>query len=138
MKRILIFFILSITIYANQKDIYLNYTYKIINYHFKLKDLNKIKTPFYKPHKYVYNNEKKQTQKIEIELLSIFNNKALVIINKYINEELISTKKVWLKKNDKIENCKLIKITDTEVYFNCNNKILYKTLNIKIPKIRDK
>jgi len=112
---------------------YLNYTNKIINYYFKL-DLDNIKSPFYNPQSktivsHIKNIENKEI--IKIDLISILNNKAYIKVEKYLGDKLLTTNKKWLKLNQKIYNCKLIKLTDIKAIFKCGNKTLIKSINKK-------
>jgi len=126
-----------------QKDIYLDYTNKIINYEFNIKNINKIKSPFYEPPKFLPGpvGSKKNVRikkRVKITLLSIFENKAYIKIDEYLGEQLIRVEKRWISLNDKIYDCRLTKLTDTDAYFKCSDKTLYKTINTKIPMLRDK
>jgi len=147
MKKLLIFLtgIFSVMLFAQDQqknDVYLDYTNKVINYEFSIDDLDKIKAPFYSvaEQKIV---KKRVTQKIEvnkvvkIDLMSIFDNKAYIKINEYIGDKLIKTEKKWIKVGDKVYGCKLIKLTESDAVLKCKNKILYKTLNQKIPLLRN-
>ena len=126
-----------------QKDIYLDYTNKIIDYKFSIKNINKIKSPFYALPKFttdtVGNKKNIRIKKlVKITLLSIFEKKAYIKIEEYLGEQLINIKKRWVSLNDRIYDCRLIKLTDTDAYFKCGDKTLYKTVNAKIPMLRTK
>jgi hypothetical protein len=128
---------------SKQKDIYLEYTNKVINYEFDLKNLDKIKSPFYVVIKRSSSGKhiKKEVvvkKRIVLTLLSIFGNRAFIKTEEYLGEQLVKKQKKWIKLYDKIYNCILKKITSTDVYFKCANKTLHKTLNKKIPMLRDK
>ena len=113
---------------------YLNYTNKIINYYFKL-DLDKIESPFYnpKPRKIISNIKNIENKEIiKINLISVLNNQAYIKVEKYLGDKLITTNKKWLKLNQKIYNCKLIKLTNIKATFKCGNKILIKSINKKL------
>ena len=58
--------------------------------------------------------------------------------DEYLGEQLIKERKKWIKLYDKIYNCSLYKLTDTDAYFKCGDRVLHKTLNQKIPMLRDK
>jgi hypothetical protein len=141
---ILIGIIVSFSIAAkndSQKDIYLEYTNKVINYEFNLKNINKIKSPFYEPVKYFAvapGNNMQIKKRVKITLLSIFGDKAYIRVQEFLGEQLIKTFKKWVKLHDKIYDCKLNKLTDTDAVFKCGSKTLYKTINQKIPMLRDK
>jgi len=145
MKKIIIFLTIIITVVlANnpQKDKYLEYTNKVINYEFIIKDLDKIESPFYENKKIIFKNitknERSVKKRVKITLLSIFDNKAYVKIEEFLGEQLIKVNKKWLSKNSKIYDCKLVKLNTTDVVFKCKNKILKKSLNKKIFGLRDK
>jgi len=126
----------------NQKDIYLEYTNKIINYEFNLKHLNDIKSPFYEEVRVdtgtkTSNKSVSAKKRVMITLISIFEKKAYIRIDEYLGEQLISVYKKWIGINDKIYDCKLVKLTDTDAVFKCKDKTLYKTINKKIPTLRD-
>ncbi|AZV46961.1 hypothetical protein C3L23_06650 [Nautilia sp. PV-1] len=128
---------------ATQKDIYLDYTNKIINYEFNIKNLSKVKSPFYAPPKYFpgaqASSKNAQIKKrVKITLLSVFGNKAYIKIQEYLGEQLIKITKKWIKLNEKIYDCRLSKLTETDAVFKCKDKTLYKTINQKIPMLRDK
>ncbi|ACM92719.1 hypothetical protein NAMH_1264 [Nautilia profundicola AmH] len=127
---------------TTQKDIYLEYTNKVINYEFNIKNLSKVKSPFYEPPKFfpgTPNAKNVQIKKrVKITLLSIFENKAYIKVEEYLGEQLVSVTKKWISLNDKIYDCKLSKLTDTDAVFKCSDKTLYKTINKKIPMLRDK
>ena len=113
---------------------YLNYTNKIINYYFKL-DLDNIKSPFYNSQSkkiisHIKNIENKEI--IKIDLISILNNQAYIKIEKYLGDKLITINKKWIKLNQKIYKCKLVKLTDIKAIFKCRNKILIKSINKKL------
>jgi hypothetical protein len=136
--------IIGIFLFANsQKDVYLDYTNKIINYNFKIENLNKIKPPFYNPvlQKNVYKNEKlpkKAVKKVvKIDLLSILDKKAYIKLSEFIGGKLVKVNKKWVKRGDVVYGCKLIKLTDSDAVFKCKNKKLYKSLNQKIPLLRN-
>ncbi|GAB6073905.1 hypothetical protein [Nautilia lithotrophica] len=125
-----------------QKDIYLEYTNKVINYEFNINNLNKVKSPFYEPPKFfpgTQNSKNVQIKKrVKITLLSIFENKAYIKVEEYLGEQLVAVIKKWISINDKIYDCRLSKLTDTDAVFKCSDKTLYKTINKKIPMLRDK
>ena len=125
----------------NQKDKYLEYTNKIITFGFELKNIEKIRSPFYNVAKgikiYHNYNSAKMKKSVKITLLSILGKQAYVKIDVYLGEQLIKTNKKWIRLNDKIYDCRLIKLTYTDAYFKCGKRTLYKTINKKILKLRD-
>jgi len=126
----------------SQKDIYLEYTNKVINYEFNLNNINKVKSPFYEPPKFFpgsQNAKNIQIKKhVKITLLSIFEKEAYIKVEEYLGEQLVAVIKKWISINDKIYDCRLSKLTDTDAVFKCSDKTLYKTINQKIPMLRDK
>jgi len=143
MKKLVLFVLMIVILYANskaEKDKYIEYVNEIVNYKFFIDKINKIKSPFFNYTKNVnsVNKNIKIQKRIEIVLLSIFDNKAYIKINKYIGSQLVSSKKIWINKNKKILGCKLVKLTNTDAFFKCRKKTLHKTLNSKIFNIRNK
>jgi len=143
-KTVFIVVLLFSVLYGSdsQRDIYLEYTNKVINYEFNIKHLNDIKSPFYhRPNPVLdekTNPKAVQAKKrVMITLISIFENRAYVKIQEYLGEQLVSVKRKWITINDKIYDCMLVKLTDTDAVFKCKNKTLYKTINQKIPMLRD-
>jgi len=142
MKKIIgLLFVINLMFGLNM-DKYLNYSNSLFNYQFQLKEFDKIKEPFEPTINVVINNKKIQNVKtliraIKIDLLSIFNNKAYINIKEYLGDQLIKNYKKWVKKGDKIGNCKVSVITFEKVVFKCKNKILIKTLYIQIPQIKE-
>ncbi len=125
-----------------QKDIYLDYTNKVINYEFNLKNILKVKSPFYEIYTYTpgftsVQQNSRVKKRVKITLLSIFEKKAYIKVDEYLGEQLVATIKKWIGLNDKIHDCKLVKITDTNTVFKCAGKTLNKTINQKIPMLRD-
>ena len=149
MKKIVILLVALILWAQNQKgkekDIYLEYTNKVINYEFELENIDKIKSPFYVVIKRSTQGKKVKKgaaavvkKRIVLTLLSIFGNRAFIKTEEYLGEQLVKRQKKWIKLHDKIYNCVLNKLTNTDAYFKCANKTLHKTLNQKIPMLRDK
>ncbi len=145
-KIILLTGILGVALFATdnktQKDLYLEYTNKVINYSFKIDKLEDIKSPFYENsiNKKVVNTKKVPVKKsVKITLISIFMNKAFIRIDEYLGAQLVGSVKKWIGLNDKIYDCTLIKLTSTDAIFKCANsrKMLFKTINQKIPQLRD-
>jgi len=138
MKRFIILIFIFI-LYAKDdmnkvQNLYLNYTNKIINYYFDL-NLDKIKSPFYRPiSQSITSNIKNMKNKeiVKINLIAILNNQAYIKIEKYVGDKLITTNKRWLKLNQKIYNCKLVKLTNIKAIFKCGNKNLVKSVNKKL------
>jgi len=123
----------------SQRDIYMNYTDKIMSYGFEIPNLDKIKNPFVV---HVAKKRKNRVQKIKrkyikFSLISIFDNKVYVKIEKYLGEQLIDVKKKWIKPGDKVGECRLVKVTTTNAFFNCKGKTVKKTVNTKINMLRD-
>ena len=122
------------------------YVRGILNYHFSLDRLNYIKAPFFKEKriKIVKNVKNKKNKKnkihlenrIDIKLIAILGKKAYIKIDEYLGNAIIDENKRWVKIGDKISKCRVIKITDTDLYIKCNNRLIHKTLNTKIP-LRD-
>lgn len=139
MKKIITILIFFYIGYAKDninkvQDQYLNYTNKIINYYFKL-DLDNIKSPFYNSQsKKIVSHIKSIENKeiIKIDLISILNNQAYIKIKKYLGDKLITINKKWIKLNQKIYKCKLVKLTNIKAIFKCRNKILIKSINKKL------
>jgi len=140
MKK-LILILITIFAFAAQEE-YLDLTNKIVSYKIKLENITEIEPPFEIKRK-VLNFMPQQQQKkvirkiIKIELISIFNNKAYVLIREYLGDQLIKTTKKWIKRGDKIGECKVIKITIEKLYLKCKNKILVKSINKKIPFFKE-
>jgi len=108
MKKIILLTVLIVLMFGADdvklKNIYLDYTNKIINYEFELKDINKIKTPFYKPYtpdlnmtKNISHNQASVKKSIKLTLLSIFGNRAHIKIDTYLGEQLIKSEKKWIQ-----------------------------------------
>lgn len=126
-----------------QKDEYLDYTNKVINYEFHLPNLDSIKNPFYEPDRLVIQTKslhKKQDSKkrVKITLLAIFGSRAYIQIQEFLGEQLIKSKKEWLKLNDKIFDCVLTDLTQSTAVFKCKDGVLKKTLNRKLPMLKEK
>jgi hypothetical protein len=139
MKKVFLL-ILGIVLFASSNDEFLDYTNKLVTYNFELKNFDKIKSPFFRPKKHTFIQGKGINQNVKkivhISLLSIFNNSAYVKIEEFKGDELIKKYKRWVKKGDKIEQCKLIKIYLDKIVLKCNNHLLVKKLNEKSLKIR--
>jgi hypothetical protein len=139
MKKIL-FLIIGVFLFASVTEKYLDYTNKLVTYNFKLENIDKIKSPFYHPEKITFLNNKKFNRNIKkivhISLLSIFNNMAYIKVEEFKENALMKSYKKWVKKGDKIEQCRLINIYNDEIVLNCNKKIIKKFLNEKTLKIR--
>ena len=120
---------------------FLEYTNKIVNYNFDLKHFEDIHPPF-EPVIRIVNgkeikNNKTLVKTIKINLLSIFNNQAHFLINVYLGDQLIKSYTKWAKEGSKISKCIIRKITLDKVFLKCGNKKLIKTLNKKIPGIKE-
>jgi len=144
MKRVVSILLLGILAFGAEeksvKDLYLEYANKVISYSFKIDGLEDIKSPFYQPPsaKKVTKIKKVPVKKsVRITLLSIFMNKAYIRIDEYLGAQLVGSVKKWIGLNDKIYDCKLIKLTATDAVFKCSKRMLFKTINQKIPRLRD-
>jgi hypothetical protein len=138
MKKILIICI-GILLFASTKEEFLEYTNKLVTYHFELKNFDKIKSPFYKPKKKVtfLNKLRKSVKKVvHISLISVFDDRAYLKIEEYKGTDLVKSFKKWVKKGDKIEYCKVVSINIDKVVLKCNGKKLVKTTAKKLLKIR--
>jgi len=132
MRRLLL--ILSIVLSLRAETLtqtYLDYTNKLVNYNLMLENFDKVHSPFEKDYIIVKKKvkAKKLVKIININLLSIFNKKAYVLIQVYVGNQLIKSYKKWLKIGDKIDTCKLTKVTFTKIIFKCKDKKLVKTAN---------
>jgi hypothetical protein len=139
MRKIILFLVIGIIfLYSSEKDEYLEYTNKLVNYHFELKGFDKLKSPFYKPEKKLFINNlvKNVKEIIHISLLSVFNDLAYVKIEIFRGDELSNTYKKWVKKGEKIQNCKVKEINIDKIILQCGNQILVKTLNPKSINIK--
>jgi len=136
MKKVIsIMFFLSL--FANDVNKYIDYSHKLFNYHFDL-NLN-IKPPFEVKRitKGKINNFY-LSKRIDFELLSILNNSAYLEIKEYMGDKLIKKYKKWTKVGEKIGDCQIYKIYFNKIYFKCGNKDEIKTLDLKIPQIKEK
>jgi len=141
MKKVVTIIFLMNLLFGAGINKYLNYSNYIFNYHFKLKNFNKIKEPFESMQLQTINGKVNPNSKlnkiIKVKLLSIFNKKAYVYIQEYLGDKLINSYKKWINKGDKIGECKVSLITFEKVILKCKNKTLVKTLYTKIPKIKE-
>jgi len=138
MKKILIIFFIIGLMYAKDIDKYLNYVNELINYHFELKNFNKIKSPF--EVKIVNGktiNVLELKKSIKINLISIFNKSAYVMIRIYAGKKLVHVEKKWIKIGDKIGNCIVKNILYNKLILKCKNKQIIKTLYKKILNLKD-
>jgi len=143
MKRILISVLILSFLFAfakekNNNDMYLNYVDKVVNYNFKIKDLKKLKTPFYVPK--IYKSTMKPDNRpvkryTKLELLSILSDKAYIKVDVYLGLQLIDSYKKWLSLNQSVNDCKLIKLNFTKAVFKCNDGLLVKELNHKLKNL---
>jgi len=141
-KLIIVFGIIVSFLYSDSvTQKYLEYTNKIVNYNFDLKHFEDIHPPFEPVVKIVNGKEVKNNKvlvkTIKIHLLSIFNNQAHFLINVYLGDQLIKSYTKWVKVGSRISKCIIRKITLDKVILKCKNKILIKTLNKKIPGIKE-
>jgi hypothetical protein len=140
MKKI-IFLIISVFLFAVDEE-YLDITNKLVNYQIKLENIANINPPFEIKRAPILNfapkEEKRVVRKIiKIDLISIFNNKAYVLIREFLGEQLVKSTKKWLRVGDKIGKCRVKKITNDKLYLACPNKMLIKSLNKKIPFFKE-
>jgi len=131
-------------VYDNTTKKYMEYTNKIIGYNFDLKHFKDIHPPFesFEFMLKTVNGKKIKSNKtliktIKIKLLSIFNKKARFLIKVYLGGQLIKIYTKWVTIGSKISNCIVKKMTLDSVFLQCKNKILIKTLNKKIPGIKE-
>ena len=142
MKKLLFLIgVLVCTLFGSNNK-YLNYTSELVHYHFELKQFNKIKPPFEK--KIIINGAQKikvfsgLEKRINIKLISVFNKSAYVLINKYLGNKLIKSYKKWVKKGDVFEKYyKVKKIILDKIILEYKSKIITKTINKKIPGIKE-
>ena len=142
MKKLLFLIsVLSCTLFASNNK-YLNYTSALVHYHFKLKQFNKITPPFEK--KIIINGAQKikvssgLEKRINIKLISVFNKSAFILINKYLGNKLIKSYKKWVKKGYVFEKYyKVKKITLDQIILEYKNEIITRTINKKIPGIKE-
>ena len=142
MKKLLFLIgVLVCTLFGSNNK-YLNYTSELVHYHFELKQFNKIKPPFEK--KIIIKGAQKikvfsgLEKRINIKLISIFNKSAYILINKYLGNKLIKSYKKWVKKGDVFEKYyKVKKIILDKIILEYKSKIITKTINKKIPGIKE-
>ncbi len=140
-KIILILIIFNALLFAKDIDKYLNYSNQLLNYQFQLKGFNSIKPPF-EPEVNIINgkkvtNLKKLIKTIKVNLLSIFDKKAYVLIKIYLGNQFIKSYRKWVSVDDKIGDCKVSSIYFEKLILKCKNKTLIKSLNKKIPQIKE-
>jgi hypothetical protein len=139
MRKIL-FLIIGVLLIASTTEKFLDYTNKLVTYNFELKNIDKIKSPFYKSQKLTFLKNKKINKNVKkiihISLISIFNDMAYIKIDEFMGDELIKTYKKWVKKNDIIKKCKVENIYSDKLILKCGKKLLIKQLNTKSLKIR--
>ena len=142
-KMILLLFLIIGIVNANSvSKRYLNYANKLVNYEFDLNNFESIHAPF-EPITKIVNGKKTTASKtlvktIRTKLLSVFDNKAYFLINVYLGDQLIKSYDKWATVGSKIGNCKIKKITMDTAVLKCKDKVLVKTLNKKIPGIKEK
>jgi len=141
MRRLLL--ILSIVLSLRAETLtqtYLDYTNKLVNYNLMLENFDKVHSPFEKDYIIVKKKvkAKKLVKIIHINLLSIFDKRAYLLIQIYVGNQLIKSYKKWFKIGDKVDKCKLTKVEYNKIIFNCKNKKLVKTLNVKKLNIKEK
>ena len=141
-KTVLIIMVFVINLCAaGVTKIYLDYANKLVYYGFNLDGFDKIHAPFEPVIKIVNGKKIKETKtllkSINITLLTVFNNQAYVLIKEYVGDQLIKSYKKWVAINDNIGDCKVAKIKLSKVVLKCKNQTLVKTLNKKIPGIKE-
>jgi hypothetical protein len=137
MKKSILF--ISVMLFASINDKYLDFTNKLVTYNFELKNIDKISSPFFKVKKLTFikkNNIKNVKHFIHISLLSIFNDLAYIKVEEFKGDKLIKKYTKWVKKGDKIEQCKVDNVKIDKIILKCNNKILVKKLNKKLLNIK--
>jgi hypothetical protein len=134
MKKSILF--ISVMLFASINDKYLDYTNKLVTYNFELKNIDKISSPFFKVEKLTFIKVKNVKHFIHISLLSIFNDLAYMKVEEFKGEKLINSYKKWVKRGDKIEQCKVKSVKIGKIILKCNNKILVKKLNKKLLNIK--
>ena len=142
MKKLLFLISILVCTLFGSNNKYLNYTSELVHYHFELKQFNKIKPPFEK--KIIIKGAQKikvfsgLEKRINIKLISIFNKSAYILINKYLGNKLIKSYKKWVKKGDVFEKYyKVKKIILDKIILEYKSKIITKTINKKIPGIKE-
>ena len=132
-----------------------DYVKGILDYHFKLDKFAYIKAPFFEkkvrivnsdikndkkhkiePENSVKDNRVKLEKRTTIKLILILSNRAYVKIDEYLGNAIINETKRWVKVGDKIGKCRVLKITNTDIFIKCKREIIHKSLNIKLP-LRD-
>ena len=144
MKKIFLFLIIVfVSVLAGRDNKYLNYTNSLIHYKFELKNFDDIKAPF--EEKLILKNAQKiqshslLTKKTDVKLISVLDNSAYIKINKYTGDKLVKSYKKWVKKGDVFEKYyKVKKIKLDKIILQFKNKLIIKTLNKKIPGIKEK
>ncbi|QCI28761.1 hypothetical protein [Caminibacter pacificus] len=140
MKK-LVLFATAVLLFAQVNDQYLNYTNKLVNYQIKLKNIEKITPPFeiYRNEVVYKNNKTKKIIRrvIKVDLVSIFDNKAYVVLKEYLGSQLVSVKKKWVKVGDKIDKCVVSNITIDKLVIRCKDRKIVKSLNKKIPFFKE-
>ncbi|WP_456488725.1 hypothetical protein [Caminibacter pacificus] len=129
-----------VALYAQVNDQYLSYTNKLVNYQIKLKNIEKITPPFeiYKNEVVFKNKTKKVIRRvIKVDLVSIFDRKAYIVLKEYLGSQLVSVKKKWVKPGDKIDKCVVSQITIDKMVIRCQNRKIVKSLNKKIPFFKE-
>ncbi len=115
--RVLLIFITSIFLFASDEEIYLNYAHKILDYHFKLKNFDKIKPPFYeKPKKKIITQKPKKVElkKKEVKVKKIIKKKVVkkskkVVVVKHLKKPII-IKRFTFKVVSILEDSALIEV----------------------------
>ena len=144
MKKIVMILISALfsVVTASEIDKYLNYSNQLLNYQFELKGFNTITAPF-EPELKIVNGKRVKSVKtliktIKVDLLSIFDKRAYVLIKEYLGDQLVKRYRKWIKTGDKIGSCKVSVITFDKIVLKCKDKKLVKTLYKKIPNIKEK
>ncbi len=131
----------AVILFAQVNDQYLNYTNKLVNYQIKLNGIEKITPPFeVESNNVVFKNNKtkKIVRKIiKVDLVSILDKKAYIVLKEYLGSQLISVKKRWVKVGDKIDKCVVSGITLDKIIIRCKDRKIVKNLNKKIPFFKE-
>jgi len=142
-KSVLIVGLISILM-ANSANVFLDYTNKLVYYHFDLKGFDKIYPPFERKkttinlnNRLISTNSQVLIKSIRIIPLAIFNKEAEIMVNEYLGDQLIKSYKKWVSVNSRIDECTVTNITDSKIFMKCKNKTIVKSLNKKIPGLKE-
>ena len=144
MKKLILLLLGSFIILMAKENKYLEYTNALMHYNFELKGFKKIKVPFEEEGELngsqrIKGRHSLLEKKINVTLLAILNNSAYIQIDEYIGDSLIKSYKKWVKEGEEFEKYyKVKKITLSKIVLIFKNKIITKTINQKIPGIKEK